>query len=210
MPVAADDTLGAIIAGGAGTRVGGEDKGLLALSGRPLVEQVLENLRPQCDRLLIVANRNFDVYSRYAPVVHDETDGRAGPLAGLVAAFGFLAANPHALPRWLLTVPVDCPDPPGDLAARLRASLEADATACCAFARRAGKAQPLFALYRVDGDPGEWSAEARMALHEHASPWRWHASMEALAVDFDAPDMAFHNLNTPADFDAYDRSHAAS
>lgn len=205
----ADDMLGVVLAGGAGTRVDGKDKGLLALSGRPLIEHVLERLRPQCGRLLIVANRDLDAYARHAPVVHDETDGHAGPLAGMVAAFGFLVANRHALPRWLLTVPVDCPGPPLDLAARLRAAMDADATACCAFARHGGKAQPLFALYRIDDDPVEWRDFARAALHEHGSTWRWHAAMEAIAVDFDGDAMAFANLNTPADFGEYERAHAA-
>lgn len=210
MPVGAEDTLGVVIAGGAGMRVGGEDKGLLPLADRPLIEHVLDGLRPQCDRLLIVANRNFDAYAQRAPVVQDETDGRTGPMAGLVAAFGFLVANRHALPRWLLTVPVDCPDPPRDLAARLRVALEMDATACCAFARRAGEVQPLFALYRVDDDPLEWRESAREALHQHGSAWRWHAALEAIAVDFNTPDATFRNLNTPADFGEYEHANAAS
>ena len=84
MGAGADETLGIVLAGGAGSRVGGADKGLLPLGGRPLVEHVLERLRPQCDRLLIVANRNLDDYARYAPVLHDDNEGHAGPLAGLV------------------------------------------------------------------------------------------------------------------------------
>ena len=204
-----EDVLGVVLAGGAGTRVGGADKGLLPLCERPLVEHVIERLRPQCDRVLIVANRSVDDYTHYAPAIHDETEGHAGPLAGLVAAFGFLLANRHALPRWLLTVPVDCPDPPRDLALRLHTALALDATACCAFARRAGQAQPLFAMYRVDDDPAEWRTSAYAALHEHGSPWRWHAALEATGVDFDTPRDAFHNLNTPADIDEYERTHAA-
>lgn len=203
-----DDTLGVILAGGAGTRVGDADKGLLALRERPLVEHVLQRLRPQCDRLLIIANRNIDAYAAQAPTIRDEGTGYAGPLAGLVAVFGFLVANRHGLPRWLLTAPVDCPDPPSDLGTRLRAALAADATACCAFARHAGKAQPLFAMYRIDDDPASWRASADAALHGHGSAMRWHAALEALAVDFDdAGGMLFSNLNTPAEFAGYERMH---
>lgn len=205
-----DEVWGVVLAGGAGTRVGGEDKGLLALTARPLVAHVLDRLRPQCGRILIIANRGFDDYAAYAPVVHDETDGHAGPLAGLVAVFGFLVANLHALPRWVVTTPVDCPDPPRALVARLRAALEADATACCAFARRAGSAQPLFALYRVDDDPVEWRDSARAALYRHGSTRRWQAALEAIPVDFDDADATFHNLNTPTDFGEYERANAAN
>jgi len=199
------DVLGVMLAGGAGARVGGADKGLLPLCGRPLVEHVLERLRPQCGRLLIIANRNTDEYARYAPVVHDGNDGHAGPLAGLLAAFGFIEANGHALPRWMLTVPVDCPDPPHDLAVRLRAGLT-QPSARCAFVRRADRPQPLFALYRID-DAAAWRASAQAALHRHASPMRWHAETGASAVGFDDARGAFHNLNTPEDFRDYERTH---
>lgn len=204
-----DETLATILSGGAGSRVDGADKGLLSVGGRPLVERVVERLRPQCERLLIVANRNLDDYARLAPVVRDEVTGYPGPLAGIVAAFGFLAANRQALPRWLLTAPVDCPDPPRDLASRLRATLTADATACCAFVQLAGKAQPLFALYRVDDDPPEWLASTRAALREHGSAWRWHAALEAIAVDFDQTADTFHNLNTPEALREYELAHDA-
>lgn len=211
MRAGVDDTLGVIIAGGAGSRVGGADKGLLPLCGRPLVEHVIDRLRPQCDRLLIAANqRNLAEYAAYAPTIRDAGDGHAGPLAGLVAAFGFLTTNRQALPGWLSSVPVDCPDPPRELVERLRAALQRDATACCAFVRRAGKPQPLFAMYRIDDDPVEWLVSAQAAQREHGSTWRWQAALEAIAVDFDEADAAFHNLNTPVDFREYELAHGAS
>ena len=202
----ADDTLVAILAGGAGARVGGEDKGWLSVCGRPLIEHAVARLRPQGARMLIAANRNVDGYACHAPVVHDETGKHAGPLAGLVAIFGFIAANRHALPHWLLTVPVDCPDPPGDLAARLRAGLDDHAQSRCARLVHAGKPEPLFAMYRIGSDPEAWLACARNALREHGSPQRWQAALAAI----DVPAPTFHNLNTPDDFREYARSHAVS
>jgi molybdenum cofactor guanylyltransferase len=196
-----------ILAGGAGSRVGDADKGLLPLRGRPLVEHVLERLRPQCARVLTVANRNIDDYARLAPVIHDEAAGHAGPLAGLAAAFGFVHANRHALPGWLLTVPVDCPDPPLDLAARLRVPLVMNVEAKCALATVSGKREPLFAMYRIDASAEKWHASAQTALREHGSPVRWLAACGALVVDFDDAGDAFHNLNTPEDFRDYERAH---
>lgn len=206
----ADATLAVVLAGGAGIRVDGADKGLLTLHGRPLVEHVLERLRPRSDRLLIVANRHVDEYARHAPTIRDEIPGPAGPLAGLMAAFGFLVANRHALPHWLLTAPVDCPDPPRDLGSRLRAALLARDTARCAYVLRGNKPQPLFALYRVGGHPENWHASAQRALHEHGSPRRWHATFDTLAVAFDDAGDALHNLNTPDAFREYARTHVAT
>jgi molybdenum cofactor guanylyltransferase len=202
-----DEVLGVVLAGGAGHRVGNTDKGLLPLCGRPLVEHVLERLRRQCARVVIVANRNTDAYARFAPTIRDEAAGHAGPLAGLAAAFGFLEANRHALPDWLLSVPVDCPDPPRELAARLRAVLQARGNMACAVAGVAGKREPLFALYRVGSVPGAWHASAQDALREHGSPMRWLAARGVAEVDFGDGGSAFHNLNTPADFRNYERTH---
>jgi molybdenum cofactor guanylyltransferase len=209
MRAGAERTLGAVLAGGAGSRMGGADKGLLPLLGRPLVAHVLATLRPQCDSLLVVANRNLDRYADLAPAIHDSTHGHAGPLAGLVAAFEFVAANLHARFSWLATLPVDCPDPPGDVVARLRTALEEVAQTNCAYARASGSAQPLFALYRISDDVDHWLASAKKALEAHGSARRWHAELGARVVDF-ADAAAFHNLNAPNDFTEYERAHAAT
>jgi molybdenum cofactor guanylyltransferase len=209
MCAAADDTLVAILAGGAGARVGGADKGLLPLCGKPLIEHVVDRLRPQGTRLLIVANRNPDSYARFAPVVHDAGEGHAGPLAGLVAIFDFIVANRHALPRWLLTAPVDCPDPPRDLAVRLRVALTENARARCARLAPAGKPEPMFAMYRIGEEPEAWLVSVRAALREHGSVMRWQAAFDPVAVDGGEVARALHNLNTPEDFEEYERSHAA-
>ena len=210
MYAGAEDTLVALLAGGAGVRVGGVDKGLLPLCGKPLIEHVAGCLQAQGARLLIVANRNVDTYARYAPVVHDEGEDHAGPLAGLIAAFAFVVANGHAPPRWLLTAPVDCPDPPRDLATRLRAALSENARACCARLVHANEPEPLLAMYRIDSRLEALLASAHTALREHGSAMRWQAGLDAVPVVFDDAATVLHNLNTSQDFEDYARSHAAN
>jgi len=210
MPIGAEPILGVVLAGGAGRRVGGVDKGLLPLLGRPLVEYALDVLRPQCDSLLVVANRNVDRYAELAPTILDAGPGHAGPLAGLVAAFGFLAANRHAGFSWLATTPVDCPDAPGDLVARLRAAIDGAVQPGCAYVCTSDGPQPLFALYRVGSGVDGWLASAQSALERHGSVMRWHAELGAVAVDFDAGATAFHNLNIPEEFVEYEHAHGGT
>ena len=82
-----DELTGVILAGGEGRRMGGADKGLQLLDGRPLVHWVLDRLRPQVGRVVISANRNLDRYREFGcPVLSDTLAGFAGPLAGLQAA----------------------------------------------------------------------------------------------------------------------------
>src|SRR5581483_1360528 len=78
---------GVVLAGGRGTRMGGADKGLVELHGRPLAAHALDRLRPQVDALLISANRNHDRYAALgAPVIADASSTFDGPLAGMLAA----------------------------------------------------------------------------------------------------------------------------
>ena len=77
---------GVVLAGGRATRMGGIDKGLQALNGRPLWRHVAEALAPQVDELVISANRHLEQWraSGY-PVFRDIQEGYQGPLAGMLA-----------------------------------------------------------------------------------------------------------------------------
>lgn len=97
-----------ILAGGQGQRMGGADKGLVELDGKPLVAHLLANLSPPPNRIVISANRNADRYRQWGDqVVGDLRDGFAGPLAGLEAALGEAHGLCLCLPCDLLTLPAD-------------------------------------------------------------------------------------------------------
>mgnify|MGYP000256490167 CR=1 FL=1 len=124
-----DETVTALIlAGGRGARMGGQDKGLLRLAGRPLVAHVLTALRPQVATVWINANRNLDAYAAFGlPVLTDAADDFPGPLAGIHAGLSRLTSG------WLLCVPCDAVRLPPDLVARLcRGASDAGATAAYA------------------------------------------------------------------------------
>jgi molybdenum cofactor guanylyltransferase len=179
----------AILAGGAATRLGGRDKGLEPLCGKELVAHVLDALREQADIIVICANRNMERYAAFAPVCADATAGFHGPLAGIATALQACSTD------WLLTVPVDCPRPPADLAARLRAYAEPAPA-------RVVRAEPLFALYRR-----ELAAEAAAALARDEPVWRWQQQIGAIEVDFSDAHEDFVNLNTPEDFQRWQANH---
>ena len=79
--MATGNITGIILAGGRARRMGGQDKGLIKLARKPMIEYVLNAIKPQVDDIIINANRNQTVYEKYGfPVVADQIEGYCGPL----------------------------------------------------------------------------------------------------------------------------------
>ena len=179
---------GLVLAGGLGSRMGGADKGLVMLDGRPMVDHVLARLHPQVDELLINANRNTDIYARFGiPVLPDRHTGFVGPLAGLDAGLNHLGETDG----WVVTCPCDSPFVPRDLVARLVAATEA-AGADVAIVRADGQLQPVFLLAhtRTAG-----ALQAYLVAGERKID-RWVFTQKHAIVDFDDCPEAFANINT--------------
>lgn len=192
----ADSVTGVVLAGGLGRRMGGVDKGLRELRGRPLAAWVIERFLPQVDELLVNANQNVDAYARFGhPVIADAIGGYAGPLAGLHAG---LAAARHPL---VATAPCDSPFLPRDLVARLRGALEAQ-DAQLAVARTGDQPHPVFCLCRRDLKP---HLEAFLAGGGRKVD-RWYAALKVAEVAFDDVEAAFSNINSPEELAAFERT----
>lgn len=180
--------VGLVLAGGQGRRMGGVDKGLVELDGRPMIAHVIARLRPQVDALLINANRNADTYQTFgAPVVADRHAGFVGPLAGLDAGLHH-AGDGDA---WVVTCPCDSPVVPHDLVARLHGAVLA-AGADMAMARADGRLQPVFLLAHTRSAP---SLAAYLAGGDRKID-RWVLAQKHVLVDFDGCPEAFANINT--------------
>jgi len=177
-------TTGIVLAGGRGSRMGGVDKGLQPLRGRPMIEWVLERLTPQVAEIIINANQNIERYESYGHrVVPDEIGGFAGPLAGLHAG---LKAAAHPL---VVTVPCDSPFLPEDLVQRLLASLKSNDLAV---ARTGDQPHPVFALMKRQVRE---SLEAFLATGGRKID-AWYAALTVVEVSFDDEAEAFRNINT--------------
>jgi molybdenum cofactor guanylyltransferase len=194
--------LGVLLAGGQARRMGGGDKCLLPLGGRPILAHVIERAAPQVDTLLINANGDpgrFDAFG--LPVAADAVPGFAGPLAGVLT--GMLWARDHRPDlAWVASFATDTPFFPGDLVRRLLDAAHRDG-ADLACAASGGRAHPVFGLWpiRLADD-----LERAMAEDDIRKVDLWTARHRLIQVDFASePFDPFFNTNRPDDLAAAER-----
>lgn len=192
--------LGVILAGGRSRRMGGTNKALQDLSGRPLLGHVISRMLPQCSGLCLSVERVDECWDSFdLPQVADTQPGSNGPLGGLLAALEYTVGRANRL----LLVPCDAPFLPLDLAQRLEAAAETENAArdgIVTLVSYQGQWQPTFSLWHINVLPSLGSAvkEKNMkGLKEfiHSVP---HA-----VVSWEEQEISpFFNINTPADLSA--------
>lgn len=178
-----------VLAGGRAQRMGGVDKGLVRLAGRPLVAWVSEALRAQAHVVVINANRNLAQYREHADIViPDARSGFLGPLAGMAAAMTIAETD------YVCTAPCDSPFVPPDLVRRLLAAVVVEGAdiACAADSERL---QPVFSLIptRCVDDLNAFLDDGERKID------RWFERHRCTVVDFSDHPHAFLNINTVQD-----------
>jgi len=186
-----------ILAGGLSRRLGGGDKALRDIAGRPLLDHVIARLSPQCDPLVLNANGDPARFAAFdLPVIADSIANFAGPLAGVLAGLDWVAAHrPDA--RFVLSAPADCPFLPRDLVTRLSAAQRAT-QAEIAVAASGGRSHPVVALWPVALREPLRDALAHDGLRKVGL---FLARYSLATVEWPvAPIDPFFNANTPEDF----------
>ncbi|MEM7194979.1 MAG: molybdenum cofactor guanylyltransferase MobA [Pseudomonadota bacterium] len=180
-----------LLAGGRGSRLGGQDKGLLLFKGQPLFFHLLEKLSSQADEAIINANRHQDTYAESGKTVFsDDLEDFQGPLAGILTALTRIHTN------WLITLPCDGPYLPDDYVQRMLQSALKSGTRI-AVARDSSRQQPVYLLLHrsLIDSLRSYLAEGQRKID------RWYSGLDAVEVDFsDCPNM-FANANTMDDLD---------
>jgi len=193
---------GVLLAGGQSRRMGGGDKSLRLLGGRPILARVIERARPQVAVLALNANGDPARFGEFGlPVIADSVPDFAGPLAGVLAGLDWAAATMPGVTH-VASFATDAPFQPLDLVPRLVAGLGGGRhrLACAA---SASQAHPVFALW-----PIELRAELRRALVEEEirKVDRFTARYTLAQVDFPVGEVdPFFNTNRPEDLEAAER-----
>ena len=138
--------VGLLLAGGQSRRMGGGDKALRVIGGVPLLERVIERMRPQAETLVLNANGDPARFASFGlPVVPDSVPGFAGPLAGVLAGLDWTAGHRPDCTH-VVSVATDAPFLPRDLVSRLVRGLEKSG-ADLACAASGGQPHPVIGLW---------------------------------------------------------------
>jgi molybdopterin-guanine dinucleotide biosynthesis protein A len=194
---------GVIMAGGLSRRMGGGDKCLRDLGGKPILAHIVERVAPQVEALVLNANGDPARFCDFGlPVAPDVVAGNAGPLAGVLTGLDWAAENAAGC-GWLLSVPSDAPFLPRDLRQRFLAAVEGQG-AEMACASSLGRSHPVVGLW-----PLRLREELRRAMQEEdiRKVDLWTARYRLAEVDFEAretpqgPLDPFFNTNRPEDLE---------
>ncbi|NVO27466.1 molybdenum cofactor guanylyltransferase MobA [Donghicola sp. C2-DW-16] len=190
-----------ILAGGKATRMGGGDKGLRTIGGKPLLDHVLDRMRPQSGPIALNANGDPERFAGYGvPVLPDTLPDHPGPLAGVLAGLDWAAAQGHEA---IVTAAADTPFFPADLVERLQQDAGPSGLALAA-TREGDKVwrQPTFGLW-----PVALRDDLRAALENGLRKIvMWTDQHNAGLAIFDSnPVDPFFNINTPDDITEAER-----
>lgn len=178
---------GLILAGGMARRMGGEDKGLVQLNNKAMIQHVIDRFLPQVDKLTINANRNQEAYGELGfDVISDKDTGYLGPLAGMLTGFA------HTKADFLMVVPCDCPLLPKDLVQRMLEQLQAN-NAELAVASDGKREQPVVMLLKPELAQ---SMQNFLDNGERKIDF-WYAKHHYVVTHFGDQPNAFINVNTP-------------
>jgi molybdenum cofactor guanylyltransferase len=187
---------GVLLAGGLARRMGGGDKPMRQIGGRTILARVIARLKPQCDELILNANGDPARFASFAlPVIADTVENFPGPLAGILAALDWAAANRPEI-SLVLSAAADCPFLPRNLVSRLHQALVQE-NAQLAVAASNGQSHPVIGLWRV-----ALRDELRHALVQEniKRVSRWTARYKLATVTWPTTPLdPFFNANTMDD-----------
>jgi len=201
MKLSRSKILACVLAGGQSRRMGGGDKPLLTLDGRPMLSHILERLTPQVDHVILNANGDPERFTQFGlPVVPDPVGEYAGPLAGILAGLTYAKAHFPDVTH-VVSIAGDTPFFPKKLVKQLAGAVPPDQPVI-ALASSHEKLHPVFGLWPVDlaDDLAAW-----LERGENGKVLAFVDRYDSIEVAFDKENKygldPFFNANRPDDLE---------
>lgn len=184
-----------VLAGGSARRMGGGDKPLVAVQGRPILDWIVARVQPQVTALAISANGDPSRFARYPFDILPDHAPELGPMAGILAGMVWAErTQPEA--THILTVSGDTPFLPSDLVERLAAALP-DQAISMTTAKSGGRLHPAVSLWPI---AARGDIQTRLGAGNGKRVMEWTDRLNAVPVGWPVePHDPFFNVNTPGD-----------
>ena len=183
---------GVVLTGGRSKRMGGVIKAHILFDDKPLIQHVIDRVKPQVGRMMLSVEMLSDEFVPYGlRQIADPRPGSCGPLGGLLAALSMLDDDNG---KWLFLAPCDAPFLPLNLAEKLQQrAVESGAKGC--IARYQEELQPTFSIWNQSLLPELKAA----VLEEGMSGFKQFLGIWPMAIlDWEASDISpFFNINDP-------------
>ncbi|MFK5985423.1 MAG: molybdenum cofactor guanylyltransferase MobA [Pseudomonadota bacterium] len=181
---------GLILSGGRSSRMAYQDKGLVLLNGRPMIETVKNTLINQVDELIISANQNLKQYQQIHNIVlADEYLDFRGPLAGIYEGLKYIKED-----TFLLVAPCDGPFLPNDLCQKMLSAVKESKTKL-ATVYDGRYRQPTYSLIHQS-----LKKDLKLFLdNDGRKLGQWLSENHTQLVDFSEQARAFININSDED-----------
>ena len=174
--------------------MGGQNKGLIKLAGKTLIEHVMDRLDRQAADRVISANEAIPQYESLGyRVVTDAIPGQLGPLAGIYSAMQVTKKD------WLLVVPCDVPMLPLDYVERML-NHRASAKAYVAFDGQRQHSGCCLLHHSLQTDLQQALENNHLAVHHFLT------EHDAQQIDFSDQRQAFININTLEQLEALEEN----
>lgn len=193
-----ENRVAVILAGGKASRMQGQDKAMLPLWGKPLIEHTLDRLQGHVNQIVISINQNPERLSELRLVcIEDAKSAESSPLLGILSALDYFASQSRQI-QSMLCLPVDVPVYPECVIDDLFVCAESTASGL-AYVEVANQVQPLFSIW-----PLSIRDELRESVHRgELGVMRNLARLDAGVLRVESPDpLDFANINTPAELEA--------
>ncbi len=180
-----------ILAGGAGSRMGGLDKCLLEVGGKTILSRIQSTLSKQTAYLFLNVNGDSE---RFKPInlsiIQDQFTPPIGPIGGLFSAINEVSTRlPDA--QWIVTVTGDSPFVPTDISSRLMTSTDENTEVV--YCKSGGRDHFATALWSL-----KIKTRLQSYIHEgNRSMGKFIAQLNTRTCEFEsAPHDPFFNINT--------------
>ena len=191
-----NNIIGIILAGGKSSRFG-EDKSIIRLGSKTLLDHTIDKIEKEFNEVLIISNnKEYNFKNKKIHTVKDCIEGQLGPLVGILTAMKWVKENKKNY-RWIASFPCDTPFFDTKLISKLKLKTK-ETSKKLIFLNSDKKRHNIFGLWSIDLI--ETLEKDIKNSFRKVEIWADKIGYESININTEKFDK-FLNINTKEDFE---------